>query len=188
AAEGAERLGGEIAAVRARIAELDAAALEERLTEIEERRSASELQRRRIDGQLEALLAERQLAEDELADAAGRRETSTAELYRLRSAVERAELRRESASELAARFEAELDEARGAADAGLPSRVDLERKGDAATAEARAAARHADECAATARLAGERLVVLERALAEREGLPPASRALSEEGAPMLLSL
>ena len=39
-----------------------------------------------------------------------------------------------------------------------------------------------------ARLARERLQTLERALAEREGLPPAARALAEEGERLALSL
>src|SRR5947199_339645 len=39
-----------------------------------------------------------------------------------------------------------------------------------------------------ARVAGERLQTLERALAEREGLPPAARALAEEGERLALSL
>ena len=39
-----------------------------------------------------------------------------------------------------------------------------------------------------ARVAHERLQTLERALAEREGLPPAARALAEEGERLALSL
>jgi len=39
-----------------------------------------------------------------------------------------------------------------------------------------------------ARIAEARAAALERAIAEREGLPPAARALAEEGAPLALSL
>ena len=95
AAERAEKLGAELDAIRARLAQLDVAALDGRLAELEGRRTASAIERRRIDGKLESLLGDRQQAEDELADAAGRREEATATLYRLRSAAERAALRRE---------------------------------------------------------------------------------------------
>src|SRR5213078_627010 len=76
AAERAEKLRGDIAGLRARLAELD-------LTEVDER--------------LEALLEERNRVEDELASAAGRGEGATSALYRLKSVAERLELRREAA-------------------------------------------------------------------------------------------
>src|SRR5579864_4671534 len=104
AAERAEKLRGEIASLLARIAQLDLALLDERLSENEETRTAAQLARRRVDERLEALLGERARAEDELADAAGRREQATAALYRLRSARERIELRRESAQALEQRL------------------------------------------------------------------------------------
>src|SRR5213076_2603319 len=84
AAERAEKLLGEIGSLRARVAQLDLAPLA----------------RRRVDEKVEALLQERTQAEEELADAAGRRESATAALYRLRSARERVGLRRESAQAL----------------------------------------------------------------------------------------
>src|ERR671932_204772 len=59
AAERAEKLGGEIAALHARIAELDLAALDERLTETEERKRVALDARRQADERLDALLAER---------------------------------------------------------------------------------------------------------------------------------
>src|SRR5204863_8584793 len=74
AAERAEKLRGEIATLRARIAELDLALFEERLAEAAERKSAAVLARRAAEERLEAVLAERNGAEEELADAAGRRE------------------------------------------------------------------------------------------------------------------
>ncbi|MGB2953578.1 MAG: AAA family ATPase [Gaiellaceae bacterium] len=157
AAERAERLVGEIAALEARLAELDLLELEETLSEAQERKTTAGLERRSLESKLEALLEERNGAEEELADAAGRREGATAALYRLRSAAERLELRRESAQELLDRLRAE------------PPRP-------APTAE--------DERLRTAR---ERLAALEGALAEREGLPPAARTLAERGATLALS-
>src|SRR5947209_13988761 len=168
AAERAEKLRGEIAALRARVAQLDLVALEERLTESEGRRTAAKLARRRVDEKVEALLQERARAEEELADAAGRRESATAALYRLRSARERVGLRRESAETLLERLRADVDRPRRV----LDERVRAER----------------DAAAERARLARERLTALERSLAEREGLPPAARALAEEGGRLALSL
>src|SRR5690242_13765074 len=112
AAERAEKLRGQIAAVEARIAELDLAALAEQQGQAEERKAASALERKRVEGQLESLLVERAKVEEELADAAGRREASTATLYRLRSAGERLSLRAESLADLAERLRRELEAAR----------------------------------------------------------------------------
>jgi chromosome segregation protein len=126
------------------------------------------LARRHADERLDSLLEDRRRAEEELADAAGRREEATATLYRLRSARERLELRRESAEALLERLRAELSRPRRVLDA----RVRAER--EALTEQAR--------------VARERLHTLERALAEREGLPPAARALAEEGERLALSL
>ncbi|MFY9580914.1 MAG: AAA family ATPase, partial [Gaiellaceae bacterium] len=133
AAERAEKLRGEIAALRARVAQLDLVALEERLTESEGRRTAAQLARRRVDEKVEALLQERARAEEELADAAGRRESATAALYRLRSARERVGLRRESAETLLERLRADVDRPRRV----LDERVRAER--DAAAERARLA-------------------------------------------------
>ncbi len=109
AAERAEKLGGEIAALEARIAQLDLAVHEERAAGIEERRAAGQLERKRAESRLEDLLQERGQAEEELADAAGRREAATAALYRLRSATERLALRHEAAESLAAAFASALE-------------------------------------------------------------------------------
>jgi chromosome segregation protein len=168
AAERAEKLREEIAGLRARLAQLDLDACAERLAQTEERRTAATLARRAADERLEALLAERGKAEEELADAAGRREQATAALYRLRSAAERLALRREAAQELVGRLRAELERPRRVLDA----RVRAER----------------EALAERARLARERLDALERSLAEREGLPPAARALAEQGERLALSL
>jgi chromosome segregation protein len=164
AAERAEKLRGEIAGLRARVAELDLAGIEERLAEVEERKAAAALERKRTDERLEALLAERNRVEDALAEAAGRGEGATSSLYRLRSGAERLELRRESAAELAERLRAEPL---------LPrSRRNPER----------------ETLSERARLTRERLAALEHSLAEREGLPPAARALAEEGEKLALAL
>jgi chromosome segregation protein len=160
AAQRAEKLGREIAALEAAIAVIDLAGIDEQIGAAEERRTASDHAKRRSDSKLEDLLTERHRAEEELADAAGRRETATAALYRLRSGAERIGLRRESAAALLASIR----------DAAAKPRlaVDLSRQ------------RRLDE-------ARERLRALERMLAEREGVPPAARALAEEGHPLVLS-
>ena len=168
AAERAEKLRGEIASLQARLAELDLAQLRDRLEEGEGRRTAAVLARKHADGKLDTLLEERRRAEEELADAAGRREQATATLYRLRSARERLELRRESAQALLERLRAELSRPRRVLDAHVRAEREALRE--------------------QARVARERLQTLERALAEREGLPPAARALAEEGERLALSL
>ena len=111
AAERAEKLGVELARLDARIAQLDLERHEERLSGLEERRTAAQLERKRAETRLEDVLGQRRGAEEELADAAGKREAATAALYRLRSATERLGLRREAAESLAAGFEASLERA-----------------------------------------------------------------------------
>src|SRR4051812_28920650 len=168
AAERAEKLRGDIAALRARVAELDLAELRERLLDGEGRRTAAVLARKHADEQLDGLLEERRRAEEELADAAGRREQATAMLYRMRSARERLELRRESAQSLHDALRSELQRPRRVLDAHVRAERESLRE--------------------QARVARERLQTLERALAEREGLPPAARALAEDGERLALSL
>ena len=168
AAERAQKLAVEIARLRARIAQLDLAGLEERLAELATRRSGAAGGRRGVEERLEVLLAERGRAEEELADAAGAREQALQALYRLRSAAERLELRRESAGAGLQRLRDELERPRRV----LDGRVRAER--EALTEQIR--------------LLEERLRALDRTLAEREGLPPAARALAEEGERIALSL
>jgi chromosome segregation protein len=179
AAERAEKLAGEIASLRARIAQLDLERLGSRLAEAEERRTAATLARRRVNERLESLLLERNGVEEELTDAAGRREEATAGLYRLRSAGERLTLRLESVSA----FRATLPTGQDALGAG----AELRRAAAEAAAEAAAAAKEQEELAERLSLARTRLGALERALAEREGIPPAARALAEEGERIALS-
>jgi chromosome segregation protein len=101
AAERAEKLRVELEGLRARIASAELERIESKLAEVDERKSAAELERKRRDDTLSGLLAERHRAEEELAEAAGKHEEATAGLYRLRSAIERIELRRERAEETA---------------------------------------------------------------------------------------
>ena len=167
AAERAEKLRGEIASLRARVAQLDLTQLNERLEDGEGRRTAAVLARKHAEEKLESLLEERRGAEEELADAAGRREQATATLYRLRSARERLELRRESGQSMLDDLQAELARPRRVLDARVRAQRESLRE--------------------QARVGRERLHTLERALAEREGLPPAARALAEEGERLALS-
>jgi chromosome segregation protein len=160
AAERAEKLKGEIASIQVRIAQLELAEVEARREAADERRAAVGVARKRSDAELEALLRERDRVEGELVGAAGSREEATAALYRLRSATERLELRRESAQALAERLRAQPLPVRS------PERERLREE---------------------AALARERLAALERTLAELEGLPPAARALAEQGERLLLS-
>ena len=142
--------------------------------------------RRGAQGRLEGLLTDRTRAEDELSDAAGRREAAVAALYRLQGGRERLGLRVGSATALRERLVGEL--ALLAPTRPGTSDLDrLEREAAETAAAARAAAGERDELVERARLANERLRSLERALAEQEGLPPAARALAERGAKLALA-
>jgi chromosome segregation protein len=101
AAQRAEKLVGQIEARRGRIAAAELERIERRLAEVSERRVEAELERKGRDEKLSGVLEERRRAEEELAEAAGRHEQATAALYRLKSAAERVELRREQADETA---------------------------------------------------------------------------------------
>src|SRR5207248_2957210 len=159
AAERVERLAGELAVLEARLAALDAAGVEEQLAELEERRTATGLARRRSDERLEALLTERRAAEDELEDAAGRRESATAALYRMRSGAERLTVRSEAIGRLVEPLRRDAEESeRAAADRPVgPTRAQLEAAAAAARAER-------DAAAPAERVARERLETLERVL------------------------
>ena len=163
AAERAEKLVGEIAALRARIADLDLAAVTQRRESAEERRDAAAIARRGAQERLTALLQERQVAEDELSDAAGGREAALGALYRLQGARERLALRGESAGGLQARLREELAEIERTAshrsDEGLRA---LEQAAATAAASARDAAQASGQTAERARLAHARLAALER--------------------------
>src|SRR6266852_1271350 len=164
AAERAEKLRGEIAQLRARIAELDLATLDERLAEAGERKTGASFARRAAEERLEAVLAERGGAEEELADAAGKREQAMQVLYRLRSATERLVLRRESATTLLEHVRGEL--AAAETDAGDPTVevAELERQALAAAEAARVAAVEREARSERARQALLRAIAAERAL------------------------
>src|SRR5207302_408556 len=151
AAERAEKLAGEIARLRAGLAAVDAVELEKALAALDERHAHAVKAREQVETRLEAVLGERGHAEEALAAAAGGGEGATGALYRLRSVREHLELRRGAAEELLERVRAPRAPARD------------------------------DSLAERAELAAERAAALERLLAEREGLPPAARALAEEG-------
>jgi chromosome segregation protein len=185
AAERAEKLGGEIAALRARIAQLDLGDGERRRAEAESRREGAALSRRGAQSRLEGLLADRARAEDELSDAAGRREAALAAQYRLQGASDRLSLRGESATALRERLDAELASL-APSEAGNVDVAGLERAAAETAAAARRAAGERDALSEQARLAAERLRSVERVLAEQEGLPPAARALAEHGAKLVL--
>jgi chromosome segregation ATPase len=157
AAERAEKLAEELARLRAGLAALDLDELTSRMAEARARRAELEAVRAEVEGRLEVLLAERERAEGDLAAVAGGSESAAGALYRLRSARERVEMRREAASDLLERL-----------------RTPVVQKSSEALLE-------------QARLAEGRAAAVERALDEREGLPPAARALADRGETLALS-
>jgi chromosome segregation protein len=158
AAERAERLGLEVRRLRAGLAAIDLAELRDRAAEAESRRMALASSLEEVEMQLEGLLRNRERAEDELAAVAGGREGAASTHYRLQAARERVEMRREAAADLLERLRAPVVQ------------------------------RHGDDLLEQLRLAEARALAVERALAEREGLPPAARALAEQGERLALSL
>ena len=137
--------------------------------------------KRGAQGRLEGVLADRARAEEELSDAAGRREAAVAARYRLQSGMERLELRMRVG--LGARRAVRR---RDACRATSPKRRASSRVSSSMRHERPKAARSAEReriaLAERAALVRERVRALEQALAEQEGLPPAARALAEDGA------
>ncbi|MGI9657715.1 MAG: chromosome segregation SMC family protein, partial [Gaiellaceae bacterium] len=192
AAERAEKLRGEIAEHELRLWSGELAALDAEANEIDGRKAAADADRRRADQALEGLLAERSSAEDSLQQAAGRHEQATAALYRLRSALERLDVRGESATELATALRQEHEQMSQLAlvprdDSPLEELEQAEQASRSCAAESRAALEQRERLEQGASLAAERLSTLERSLAEREGLPPAARVLADEGRDLALS-
>ena len=107
-------------------------------------------------------------------------------LLSLRSSAQALGVRHEAVSRLLGEVRPALEEARRRGDGPTPAA--LGRAADEADANARTAAREHDDLVARAKLSRERLAALEQSLAEREGLPPAARALAEEGEQLALSL
>lgn len=193
AAERAEKLRGEIGELERRVWSADLWALDERAAEIESRRAGALADKRRADEALEGLLEERSGAEDALQQAAGKHEQATAALYRLRSALERLDLRRESAEEVAVSLRADHDRLAQLAlvprdESPLDALERAEETSRERAVESRAALEKRESLEQAASLAAERLRSLERSLAEREGLPPAARALADEGCSLALSM
>ncbi|MGH3024362.1 MAG: chromosome segregation SMC family protein [Gaiellaceae bacterium] len=121
AAERAAKLGEEIERLKARLAAAELERIEQRLAEVEERLTEAAQERRGRDERLEGVLEERRRAEDGLAEAAERHEQATAALYRLRSAIERLDLRRERLEETAAGLRADAERPRAASPPKPPS-------------------------------------------------------------------
>ncbi len=192
AAERAKKLGDELAQIRVRLGAAWLFRLDARLAELDERRLAVSGERRVHEERLDGLLVERRRAEDQLEQAARRHEEATAALYRLRSGIERVSLRCESAESLAAGLSGEAERARRLADAPrdeapLEELAAAERELAAAGELSRAALAGRERLETAARLAEERLGALDRSLAEREGLPPAARALADAGERLALA-
>ena len=185
AAERAEKLAVEIAALRARVAQLDLEAVAERRAAAEERRDAVAIARRSSQEKLAALLEERQQAEDELSDAAGGREAALGALYRLQGASERLALRRESAAGSSSGCARSSPRPSGAAaDRNDEAVRALEAAAATAAATARDAAERHGQAAERARLAHSRLAAYERRLAadgRRDARRPAHRARRRRG-------
>ncbi len=166
AAERAEKLAVEIDGLQASVAELDVASAAERRGAADERRQAAALARRSAQEKLTGLLAERQQAEDELSDAAGRREAALGALYRLQGAAERLAIRGEATAALRERIEDELAEAQRAIAARSDGAVaTLEAAAARAAVVARDAAQAGGQAAERARAAHARVAAAERAAA-----------------------
>ncbi len=164
---------GQIAAVEARIAELDLAALAERQGAAEERKAASALERKRVEGQLESLLRR---ARPRRGRARRRRRPARGGDRQLSTAC-------------GAPASAWLCEPRAStiwpsgygASSRRRARPGPRTMSEQTLAAAREAARERERLTAQAAAAADRLRALERSLAEREGIPPAARELSERG-------
>jgi len=163
AAERAEKIAGEIAKLQARVAQLQLAAVEDRRVTVEERRTAAALVRRTTQERLTALLEERRHVEDELSDAAGKREAAVSALYRLQGTAERVALRLEASGGLQTRLEDELAEHERASRLESDETVRaLETESLRLAAEAREATQSSGTAAERARLAQARLAAFER--------------------------
>ncbi len=167
AATAAQAAAGELARIQ-----LEAEEQWARVAAVERRRQQE------LAGELDELLGRRTQAEKLLTG--GGRDA----LLALRGVSERIGVRHESAQRLLAELESELAEARRRS--GGPTPEELGRAADEADAAARAARREQEDLEARVGMARERLVALEHSLAEREGLPPAARALAEQGEELAL--
>ena len=168
AAERAEKLAVEVSRLEARIADLDLAAIADRRIDADSRRDAAALARRGTQERLTSVLEERQGCEDELSDAAGKRETALSALYRLQSATERIAMRSESVGALETRLRTDHERAVAAVTArDDPATEALEDAARAAAAAARNAAAESGRAAERARTAHARVAAVERSEARR---------------------
>ncbi|MGD0166351.1 MAG: chromosome segregation protein SMC [Gaiellaceae bacterium] len=142
----------------------------------------------RLEAESQDLLEKRAAIESSLAGVASQPEAAGRELVRLAGAVERLSMRRESLTASLERTREELAEAEELTASSGPSFRELERAEALAAARARELALECDRLCERSRHAVERLSVLEQAIAEREGIPPAARALAETGELLALSL
>ena len=193
AAERAEKLKQEIASHEAKLWNSELAILNHQVSEIEARQDTALLEKQGIDKKLESLLKKRENAEVALQQAAINHEKSIAALYRLRSVLERLEVRRESATELSTSLREEHDHL--AQLALLPRETEpfdeLERLEEEARICAEKSRKSLDErgrLEQEADLASERLKALEASLSELEGLSPAARVFAGEGCDLALSM
>ena len=170
AAERAEKLAVEIAGLRVRVAQLDLDGdrrAPRRRRRAPSGRGARAGARRRTSSP--SLLAERERAEEELSDAAGRRETALGALYRLQGASERLTIRGESADGVAGAVWRRSWPTREQA---VAARTDdaviaLEAAAAEAAAAARDAAQASGQAAERARVAHARVAAAEAAVAPR---------------------
>jgi chromosome segregation protein len=174
--------------------ELQKAELGERECELALQRSLAELagleriELARLETESRALLEKRTKVESDLAEAASLPEAAGRELFELAAAVERLSLRRESLGSSLGRSRQELSEAEALEQSGAPSYQEIEKAEARAAARERELAQECDRACERARHAAERLSVLERSIKEREGIPPAARALAEAGELLALTL
>ena len=133
--------------------------------------------KRELTAELDDVLGRRTEAEGLLT---GTRRDS---LLALRGAAQHLAVRQESTQRLLAELRVELRDAQSSSG---PTPDELGWAADQADAAARAARREQEDVEARVGLARERLAALEQSLAEREGLPPAARALAEQGEQLAL--
>jgi chromosome segregation protein len=152
----------------------------------EEESEPSELER--LEAEARELRARRSRLESEIADAASTPETQRRLLVGLSGTIERLSMRRESLVASLERSREELTEAEALESSGAPSYGDLVRAEERAASRSHELELECDRAQERARHAAERLSALEHSISEREGIPPAARALAETGELLALSL
>jgi len=133
-----------------------------------------------VAAELERLGEQRQVVEHDLVGG------GPGMLLALRGAAQSLALRQESVARLRAQVADDLAEAAKHVREG-PSPAELGRLAEETDRDARTAARERDDLRERVELARQRLAALDGSLAEREGLPPAARALAESGERLVLA-